>query len=269
MSFAAALHDSLRFRRRQVPLELTNGETLEQVLSKHLVAVEALADGDLITSILLLGADGKQLFHAAAPRLPQAYRDAIDGSQIGPCAGSCGTAAYERRPVYVSDIATDPLWENYRSIALPHGLRSCWSTPICAPGGSVIGTFAIYRPTIGTPAADEIEAIKMITDHVAHAVILARTVQDLEPARSIRNTDRPGPKLVRGGRIDLESASDRRRRLRELASNLESKIPDLQHFADCADCKEDAETFRTAADLTGKLARAIRRQLAALDGKAV
>src|SRR3982750_1400643 len=104
MPFAAALRDSLRSRRRQVPSELTNGETLEQVLSKHLLAVEALADGELITSILLLSTDGKRLFHGAAPRLPRGYRQAIDGSEIGPCAGSCGTAAYERRPVYVSDI---------------------------------------------------------------------------------------------------------------------------------------------------------------------
>jgi GAF domain-containing protein len=124
--------------------------------------------------VLLLSADGKRLTHGAAPSLPQAYREAVDGSEIGPTAGSCGTAAYLGRPVYVTDIATDPLWAAYRDLALPHGLRSCWSTPIRHTDGEVMGTFAIYHRNISGPARDELNAIDIITDNVARAIAWAR-----------------------------------------------------------------------------------------------
>src|SRR4030095_13694974 len=130
MPFARGLRQSLEIRCRQVPSELTSGESLEQVLDRHLLAVEQMGHGDLLTSILLLSPDGTRLSHGAAPNLPRTYREAIDGSEIGPRAGSCGTAAFLGKPVYVTDIATDPLWADYRHHALPHGLRSCWSTPI-------------------------------------------------------------------------------------------------------------------------------------------
>src|ERR1700730_10382798 len=81
----------------------------------------------LVCSVLLLDADGKTLRHGAAPSLPKEYSQAIDGAQIGPSVGSCGTAAYRRQQVIVSDIAGDPLWTNYRDLALSHGLRACWS----------------------------------------------------------------------------------------------------------------------------------------------
>ena len=97
----------------------------------------------MLTSILLL--EGSTLRHGAAPNLPPAYCSAIDGSEIGPREGSCGTAAFFGRPVYVTDIDTDPLWADYRELALAHGLRACWSTPIFNDQAAVIGTFAIYR----------------------------------------------------------------------------------------------------------------------------
>jgi GAF domain-containing protein len=133
-----------------------------------------MSDSEILTSVLLLSADGKRLTHGAAPSLPQAYREAIDGSEIGPTAGSCGTAAYLGRPVYVTDIATDPLWAAYRDLALPHGLRSCWSTPIRHTDGEVMGTFAIYHRNISGPARDELNAIDIITDNVARAIAWAR-----------------------------------------------------------------------------------------------
>ena len=78
--------------------------------------------------------DGKHLRHGAAPSLPQPYMEAIDGAEIGPCAGSCGTAAFTAAPVFVSDIAEDPLWADFKDVALPHGLRACWSIPILTRG---------------------------------------------------------------------------------------------------------------------------------------
>src|SRR5262245_5549849 len=123
MAFALQLQESIRHRESQVQSEFQSGDGLGLILSRYLRPVEAEADSYILTSILLL--DGTTLRHGAAPTLPQTYVEAIDGAQIGDCAGSCGTAAFRGRPVYVSDIATDPLWADYRELALPHGLRAC------------------------------------------------------------------------------------------------------------------------------------------------
>ena len=170
MSFAAGLRKALDLRQGDVISELRRGDSLEHILNRHLLTVEGISDSEILTSVLLLSSDGKRLTHGAAPSLPQSYRDAIDGSEIGPCAGSCGTAAYLGRPVYVTDIATDPLWAAYRDLALPHGLRSCWSTPIRNAEDQVIGTFAIYQRNLRGPTKDELAAIELITDNVARAV---------------------------------------------------------------------------------------------------
>src|SRR4051794_17528844 len=114
MSFAAGLRHALHLRQTDVVSELSRGDSLEDVLNRHLLTVEEMSDSEILTSVLLLSSDGKRLTHGAAPSLPQAYLDVINGSEIGPSAGSCGTAAYLERPVYVTDIATDPLWAAYR-----------------------------------------------------------------------------------------------------------------------------------------------------------
>jgi GAF domain-containing protein len=175
MSFAAGLRHALELRQHDVVSELRKGDTLEDILDRHLLTVEQMSDSEILTSILLLSEDGKRLTHGAAPSLPTSYRQAIDGAEIGPCAGSCGTAAYLGRPVYVTDIATDPLWAAYRDLALPHGLRSCWSTPIRHADGDVMGTFAIYHRSVSGPARDELDAIEIITDNVAQAIAWARS----------------------------------------------------------------------------------------------
>src|SRR5579864_2155908 len=125
---------------------------------------------DLLCSILLLGADGTTLRRGAAPSLPSEYSRAVDGVQIGPCAGSCGTAVYRKQAVVASDIATDPLWDNFRQVALPHGLRACWSTPIASQDGRILGTFAVYYREPRTP--DE-EHLRIITSakHLAGIAI--------------------------------------------------------------------------------------------------
>jgi GAF domain-containing protein len=81
-------------------------------------------------SILLVDETGQHVRNLAAPSLPAAYTAAIEGAAIGPQAGSCGTAAYRGETVVVTDIATDPLWADYKPLALAHGLRACWSVPI-------------------------------------------------------------------------------------------------------------------------------------------
>jgi GAF domain-containing protein len=172
MPFALKLGELLRLRERLMPAEFAKGEPLESVLDRYLLVVESTAESDTITSILLL--NGTTLHHGAGPKLPRAYRKAIDGSEIGPTAGSCGTAAFFGHPIYVSDIANDPLWADYRNLALEHGLRACWSTPIRNTENTLLGTFAVYHQRPRDPTNEELDSIRTITDHVARAIMFYR-----------------------------------------------------------------------------------------------
>lgn len=104
--------------------------------------VERIAP-EVIASILRVDEHGR-LRPLAGPSLPDVYSEALDGVPIGPTCGSCGTAAYRGEPVMVEDIATDPLWAEFRHLALPHGLCACWSSPIKSSSGRVLGSFAFY-----------------------------------------------------------------------------------------------------------------------------
>ena len=156
-----------------------SGAPLPEVLAALCVAIEELSDG-AICSLLLLDADGKRLRHAAAPGLPVEYIGAIDGIQIGPDVGSCGTAAHEGRPVVAEDIGTDPRWDGFRHLALPHGLRACWSTPILGRDGNVLGTFAVYYRTPRRPTAVEERLIERATDIAALVIARERAEQALQ-----------------------------------------------------------------------------------------
>ena len=193
MAFALQLQESLRQIEGEAPAASHDIEGLRLVLSRYLREIEAQSDSFILTSILLR--DGPRLRHGAAPTLPEVYSAALDGLEFGPCAGSCGTAAHFGRPIYVTDIATDPLWAPYRELALPHGLRACWSTPIFDDERNVIATFAIYHLVPGGPSLEEIEAIRTITDSVARTIMWSRSAQDLrrERARSGSGAGRPCP----------------------------------------------------------------------------
>jgi PAS domain S-box-containing protein len=135
--------DDFEAGQRDVLERIARGAALDVVLDALVRLIEREDPGSLC-SVLLVDPVERVVRHGAAPSLPAAYVAAIDGSAIGPAAGSCGTAAWRRTPVIVEDIATDPLWAEYRAVALPYGLRACWSTPILSPEGSVLGTFAMY-----------------------------------------------------------------------------------------------------------------------------
>jgi GAF domain-containing protein len=159
-------------------LELVGrGAPLNEILDFYLRAIEAQSPG-MLSSILLLDEDGVHVRHAAAPSLPESYVRAIDGLSIGPHAGSCGTAAYRGEAVIVDDIATDPLWEEYRAFALPHGLHACWSTPILDAQRRVLGTFALYFRTPGRPSPRHRHLIEVATHTAAIAICAHRDKQD-------------------------------------------------------------------------------------------
>jgi PAS domain S-box-containing protein len=153
---------------------VARGISLPHVLDALCRLVEEQAPG-VLASVLLL--DGDRLRHGAAPSLPKAYTDAIDGAVIGPTAGSCGTAAYRAQQVIVPDIATDPLWAAYREVALPHSLRACWSTPIFSTNGDVIGTFAMYSREPRSPSQREQHVVGQIT-HLAGIAIQRKLDED-------------------------------------------------------------------------------------------
>jgi PAS domain S-box-containing protein len=148
---------------------IARGDSRALVLDGACRLVEQLASGCL-SSILLLDPNANCLRHGAAPSLPITYTAAIDGGAIGPSAGSCGTAAYRAEPVIVCDIATDPLWADYRELALEHGLRACWSTPILSSAGKVLGTFATYYREPRSPSPQEHNVIKRVTQLASIAV---------------------------------------------------------------------------------------------------
>ncbi|MGW3932613.1 SpoIIE family protein phosphatase [Streptomyces microflavus] len=124
---------------------------LPEVLDGMARVIENLAAEEVLVSVLLADADGRHLRHGAAPSLPGFYNEAIDGIATGEGVGSCGTAAHRRRPVIVSDIATDPFWDDFRDLADKAGVAACWSTPILARDGSLLGTFAMYHRSPRSP----------------------------------------------------------------------------------------------------------------------
>ncbi|MBM4132668.1 MAG: PAS domain S-box protein [Nitrospira sp.] len=134
---------------------LTTGQPLTLVLETLVLNIEAQAPG-ILGSVLLLDKEGRRLAHGAAPSLPPDYCRAVDGIEIGPEVGSCGTAAYRGTTVIVEDIGTDPLWRGSRELAQRYGLAACWSKPICTSAGRVLGTFAMYYHEPRAPRPEEV-----------------------------------------------------------------------------------------------------------------
>ena len=202
------------------------GEPLANTLDALVRFLEAQSP-DMICSILLLDADGQHLRHGAAPSLPADYRRAIDGAAIGPCAGSCGTAAFRGEPVLVADIEHDPLWADYRQLALPHGLKACWSTPILDGRKRVLGTFAVYYRELGLPKPYHRELI----DFATHTAAICISRQRVESA--LAQSEARYALAVRGtndGLWDWDIATGkeyRSSRWKELRGYADEELPDV------------------------------------------
>lgn len=149
---------------------ITRNTPLPELLDEVCRRAEALLGEGAVCSILLLDADGVRARVGGAPSLPAHFSAAIDGVAIGPGAGSCGTAMFERRMVTVENIETDPLWDDFRHLALPLGLRACWSVPFENDSGTVLGAFAVYHRTPRRPSAEEAAILYDISHSVGLAV---------------------------------------------------------------------------------------------------
>jgi PAS domain S-box-containing protein len=173
--------------RNEVLEQLAKGVPLPAVLDTLVRGVEA-SDSAMRCSILLLDEAGRHLLHGAAPSLPEEYNRAIHGCAIGPDVGSCGTATFRRERVIVSDISGDPLWADYRHLALRYGLRACWSQPILSGTGRVLGTFAIYHEEIRTPNCSELDTISDAANIACIAIEQGRAQQRLHIAATAFET---------------------------------------------------------------------------------
>ncbi|MEG4217048.1 PAS domain S-box protein [Microcoleus sp. Pol14C6] len=155
--------------QKQILEMIAKGATLGATLNT-LVKIIEQQSRDVMGSILLLAPDGEHLLHGAAPSLPDSYNAAIHGIAIGPDVGSCGTAAFSRQQVIVTDIASDPLWKNFRDLALSFGLRACLSTPIFSSQGQLLGTFGMYYSQPRSPHFFELQLIEAIVNLAGIAI---------------------------------------------------------------------------------------------------
>ena len=174
-------------RKLEEVLDEDRSLILEQVaqnkpLAEILARIVSMLEGQLPRSrgSVVLVSNGR-LHTATAPNLPAAYTRLLEGLEIGPCAGACGTACHTGQTVVTEDIATDPLWADYRHLAAPHGLHACWSVPIPASGGGVLGALAIYPDHPSRPEPHDLELLgtasrlaavaiehRLLTDQLAH-----------------------------------------------------------------------------------------------------
>ena len=152
---------------------LDSKKALNEILLDIVTWIEYKSENDILTSILLYNKKTNQLFIGAAPSFPDNYNTAVNGFSPGPNAASCGTAAFFRKQIIVEDIATDPLWKDYKSYALVEGLRSCWSTPIFNSHEELLGTFALYYTEARKPTEHDLELIEEIVE-VTESAIEAR-----------------------------------------------------------------------------------------------
>ena len=149
----------------RVAVRIAAGDPMADIFLSIIAGVEGEHPG-VLCSILLLK-DLRHLVLGAAPSLPDFYNQAIEGVEIGPKVGSCGTAAWFKRRVIVEDIATDPLWADFKGLAALAGLASCWSEPIIGSAGRLLGTFAMYQGRVAGPSEADIAIISAAAHLVA------------------------------------------------------------------------------------------------------
>lgn len=170
--------------RNQVLEMVARGASLVEILSAIISGIEN-ENPNMLCSVLLLDEEGKHLLMGAAPSLPDTYSAAIHGVEIGPAVGSCGSAAYTRKRVIVKDIQTHPYWASYRGLAAHAELRACWSEPIVAAAGNLLGTFAIYHRDIHEPNQEELSIIARAAKLTGIAIERNRADEALQMAAMV------------------------------------------------------------------------------------
>jgi len=168
---------------------IASGACLPDILERLCETIDAQAS-DVKSAVMLMDADGMHLRQAAGHRVPKGWVDAITPLRIGPCIGSCGSAAFLKQRVIVSDIARDPLWADYRELALSYGLRAAWSQPLLSKNQQVLGTFGMYYPEARTPSETDLRLIEGAGHIAVIAIEGERSQEALRSAfEEIRNSE--------------------------------------------------------------------------------
>jgi PAS domain S-box-containing protein len=163
---------------------IARGEVLSPTLDALCRLAEEVVSGAL-ASLLLFDIESSRLWNGAAPSLPHNYTRAIDGCVVGPDVGPCTMAASLSKPVIVSDIQAETQWPLFRDLATTNGLRACWSTPILSSERRVLGTFALYWQTPGTPTPEQENVIAQMTHLAAVAIERSRANEELQAKQSL------------------------------------------------------------------------------------
>ena len=210
------MDDELRAGQGRLLEMVARGAPLGETLDHLMLLIESQSDG-VYCSVLLLDEDGVSVRPASGPSLPAEYMAALDGLQIGPATGSCGTAMYRKETVIVSDIMNDPLWAPYKGLVEAYGLRACWSTPIYLDKDHVLGSFAMYYREVRSPGEDDMRLIAVAT-HLA-GIAIERTRRERELAQHREHLE----ELVSARTAELTLAKERTDMVnRELASALDT-----------------------------------------------
>jgi signal transduction histidine kinase len=175
--------EALVYTQSQVLEQVAFGVNLYEIFNNLCILLEQQLPG-AYCSILVVDPENKRLRGGAAPTIPQEYAKGVDGLMIGECSGSCGTAAYRGDSVFVNDIATDPLWANFRDFALSHNIKACWSSPFISQTGEVLGTFAISHKFPCHPTPYHLEILKTATYIASIATETVKAAEALQKANN-------------------------------------------------------------------------------------
>jgi formate hydrogenlyase transcriptional activator len=181
--------EALLAAEKQTLEMIANGACLPDILEKLCETIDAQS-GDVKSAVMLMDPDGMHLRPAAGPRFPKEWLEAITPVKIGPCVGSCGSAAFLKQRVIVSDIATDPLWADYRELTLRYGFRAAWSQPLLSKNQHVLGTFGMYYPEVRIPSETDLRLIEGAGHIAVIAIEGERSQEALRSAfEEIRNSE--------------------------------------------------------------------------------
>jgi formate hydrogenlyase transcriptional activator len=181
--------EALLAAEKQTLEMIANGACLPDILEKLCETIDAQSS-DVKSAVMLMNPDGMHLRPAAGPRFPKEWLEAITPVKIGPCVGSCGSAAFLKQRVIVSDIATDPLWADYRELTLRYGFRAAWSQPLLSKNQHVLGTFGMYYPEARIPSETDLRLIEGAGHIAVIAIEGERSQEALRSAfEEIRNSE--------------------------------------------------------------------------------
>ena len=155
-----------------------SGAPLSWSLDRLLIAAEAQAGHRFRASMLLLDEDGVRLGYGAAPSLPAEFLEGIRGTEVSPHGSPCGRAAHFGQPIELADIERGNSGARFRQVALSHGLRACWSSPIVAAGGGVLGTLALYYQEPIGPSEEDREIAHLLGRTAALIIGSARSDEE-------------------------------------------------------------------------------------------